>query len=562
MDYDVRIISTLEKVFPKGGMLNAKPLKRLSGFRKQRVSFQAAYCFHGAYYVDQTLVQAARNPYAAVRTEGNFEGEVSIRKVECVPVYFPHEKQADKCDSEYIGDEAGLYPDILADFDGTVQMITEQWRALWIDCEIPETAAGGDREVTLVFTGTDGNELARAGITIHVIASELPKQRLIHTEWFYPDCLADYYGVEVFSEEHWRIMEAFLKKAAQRGVNMILTPLFTPALDTLIGRERTTVQLVKIEKKDGRYYFDFSDLRRWVKLCRGIGFAYFEMAHLFSQWGAKYPPKVVAEADGKRKRIFGWDTLACEGEYKEFLAAFLPELMKELEAAGILGCTFFHISDEPTIHNKDTYQEALEMVKPYIGNVPIIDALSHVELYEKGIVAKPVPSSDYVHEFLDAGLTDGWVYYCCGQGHKVSNRFIAMPMARTRILGVQLYKYKMEGFLHWGFNFYNCQYSLHQIDPYRINDGEDAFPAGDPFVVYPGKNGEPVESMRLPVLEDAMLDVRLLEYLESLTSREYVLNLAEDGGRSPIRFDDYPKDSGYLLELWEKAAAEIEKRFV
>lgn len=257
MDYDVRIISTLEKVFPKGGMLNAKPLKRLSGFRKQRVSFQAAYCFHGAYYVDQTLVQAARNPYAAVRTEGNFEGEVSIRKVECVPVYFPHEKQADKCDSEYIGDEAGLYPDILADFDGTVQMITEQWRALWIDCEIPETAAGGDREVTLVFTGTDGNELARAGITIHVIASELPKQRLIHTEWFYPDCLADYYGVEVFSEEHWRIMEAFLKKAAQRGVNMILTPLFTPALDTLIGRERTTVQLVKIEKKDGRYYFDF-----------------------------------------------------------------------------------------------------------------------------------------------------------------------------------------------------------------------------------------------------------------------------------------------------------------
>ena len=50
-------------------------------------------------------------------------------------------------------------------------------------------------------------------------------------------------------------------------------------------------------------------------------------------------------------------------------------------------------------------------------------------------------------------LKNGWVYYCCGQGYKVSNRFIAMPAWRNRILGVQLYKYKMEVFLHWGYNF-------------------------------------------------------------------------------------------------------------
>ena len=82
---------------------------------------------------------------------------------------------------------------------------------------------------------------------------------------------------------------------------------------------------------------------------------------------------------------------------------------------------------------------------------------------------------------------------------------------------------------------------MHNIDPYRINDGEDAFPAGDPFIVYPGADGKPVESMRLPVMEDAMNDMRLLEYLESLTSSEHVLDLIDDYGN------------------WETAAKEVEE---
>jgi len=38
----------------------------------------------------------------------------------------------------------------------------------------------------------------------------LPKQKTQHTEWFHADCLADYYRVDVWSEEHWRIVENFI----------------------------------------------------------------------------------------------------------------------------------------------------------------------------------------------------------------------------------------------------------------------------------------------------------------------------------------------------------------
>ena len=56
-----------------------------------------------------------------------------------------------------------------------------------------------------------------------------------------------------------------------------------------------------------------------------------------------------------------------------------------------------------------------------------------------------------------------------------------------------------------------------------------------------------------------MLDTQLLEYLESLTSREHVLELLEGADNVDIRFDQYPLGPDYLLDLWEKAALEIEK---
>ncbi len=560
MDYDIRLISTLDKVFPKSGMLEAAQIRRISAFRGQRVSFQAAYCYHGKYFVDQTEIQATRNPYVTVSVEGNFEGEVQIRKVKCVPVKFPRERGTVQYDSEYLCDEPGLYPDILEIFDGGIQIIKEQWRALWIDCQIPKEAKGGDRKITLIFTDTDGKVCAKESLILHVIPAELPKQRVIHTEWFHSDCLADYYHVDVFSEEYWRIVENFLRKARERGVNMILTPIFTLPLDTLIGGERTTTQLVAVTKKKGEYFFDYAKFHRWIVLCKKIGFDYFEVSHLFSQWGAKFPPKIVADVDGKQEKIFGWHTPVENGEYEKFLAAFLPTFVEELKKEKIADRTFFHISDEPTSHNIDTYEKAKDMVLPYIEGIPVLDALSDLAFYEKGVVEKPIPSSDHVHEFLDVGMKNGWTYYCVGQGYKVSNRFIAMPGWRTRILGVQLYKYQMEGFLHWGFNFYNTQYSLRSVNPYQENDADDAFPAGDAFIVYPGENGEAVESMRLPLMEDAMLDVRLLEYLEELTDRETVMKLVEQNESFELRFDEYPRGAEYLLNLWEKVAEEIEKQ--
>ena len=44
---------------------------------------------------------------------------------------------------------------------------------------------------------------------------------------------------------------------------------------------------------------------------------------------------------------------------------------------------------------------------------------------------------------------------------------------------VLMFLYNVEGFLQWGFNFYNAKYSIYPIDPFRCTDGDYGWPAGE-----------------------------------------------------------------------------------
>ena len=522
------------------------------------MSFQAAYRYKKAYYSSQMRVQATKNPSVTVEAVTKADVQVKIRKVGFVPSAYPAYGENDV---DYLTTEPGLFPDPLEELTGSFQLIPFYWRSLWIDLQVGDQAKAGNYDVELYMRDFQGNILKKISVCLHIVACRLPKQRLIHTEWFHSDCLADYYHVPVFSQQFWEIVENFMRVAVRRGVNMILTPLFTLPLDTLIGKERTTVQLVGVTVKKGSYQFDFTEFEHWIHLSKECGFEYFEMSHLFSQWGAKYAPKVVAKVDGQENKIFGWDTRADGAAYQDFLHRFLPALIGKLRELGIADKTYFHISDEPNQDNIDTFRTASELVKEELKGFPVLDALSTPQYYEEGLVSCPVPTNEHIHEFLDIGMEHPWVYYCSGEYMEVSNRFFAQPSSRNRILGVQLYLYKIEGFLHWGYNYYNSQYSIRKINPYIVTDADDAFPSGDSFLVYPGENGEAVESLRLLVLEEGLNDCRALELLESYKGREYVENLIEKTAGMRSTFSEFPRNSAFLLRLRKPDRGQTRVRF-
>ena len=534
----MKLVSSLKKVF-----LQHEPCEEtlyIEGFRNEVMSFQVAYTLQ-----DTT----ATRMYASLEVDSPIREYIHVRQVDHMPVRYAAPVDSD---DNYLSKEPGLYPDLLREMgEHTLRIRNGQWDTLWVEMDPAGVLPAGQYPVTIRLAAEDGS-CAEETQWITVLDAMLPAQKLIHTKWIHCDCIAEYYQQEIFGEEHWATLEKFIRKAADGGINMILTPIHTPPLDTRVGGERPTTQLVDVFVEPGVYRFDTSKLRRWIAMCKACGMAYFEMAHLYTQWGAKHAPKVMATVDGEYRQIFGWETEAVGEEYKQFLHAYIPVVRKVLAEEGVEHLTVWHISDEPHEDQLEDYRAAREQVLPLLKDCVIMDALSSYEFYQQGVVDHPVVSNNHIEKFIEENVPGLWTYYCCGQYKNVSNMFVAMPSARNRILAVQLFKYDIKGFLQWGFNFYNAQYSDHRINPYSSLDGDGFVPAGDTFQVYPGLNGEPEESIRMAVTRDAMQDLRAFEMLAELESREFVINLIDENLEEKVTFSCYPQSDEYLLRLRRK----------
>lgn len=547
-----KLLSSLVKVFKDTDPICQPECCRLTALRGESVSFQVAYL-------------SDEDATVTVNVESELGKKVTVRSVEYVNVRHPGYPQHMTEDGNYLTRVGGEFPDYLRALHcSKLTLAAGKYRTLWIEAEIGAKVKAGDYPITVSLMGEDGTVICSNVQNLTVYNATLPKAKLTHTEWFHTDCIADYYGYEVFDEKHWAAIGNFMKTAAKRGINMILTPVFTPPLDTAVGGERTTVQLVDVKYRCGKYSFNFDKLHRWVQLAQDSGIEFFEISHLFTQWGAAAAPKVMATVNGKYKRIFGWDTTVADGVYPEFLKIFVPALVAELKAMGIADKCYFHVSDEPGMDHFDAYCKAKSIIAPYLEGFKIIDALSKIDFYKTGAVAHPIPCTNHIEPFLAEDIKERWTYYCCSQGIKVSNRFMAMPLARTRAIGVQMFKYDICGFLQWGYNFYNSQYSKEKIDPYVNNDAgtasgsvAPAFPAGDPFVVYPGKGGKPEESIRLLAFYNAQTDLRALQALAEKTSYEHVMELIESELNFPITFSQYPTSDYYYINLRNRVNKEL-----
>lgn len=540
------VVSAYEKIYKTEQFTVDSACLNLTAIKGDTVSFQVVY------YSDETLV-------GKVKVESAFGKHLLARSVEYVPATCPYRTvEGMYQDGNYTKTKAFECPDVLRTMRaGRLKITKGKYRTVRIDIDVPERFKAGDYTVKVTLENAAGEVLAVNEQKVKIYNAVLPAATLKHTEWFHTDCIADYYGYEVFSEKHWAAIESFMKTATKRGINMILTPIFTPPLDTEIGGERTTVQLIDVVKNGDTWSFGFDKLDRWVSLALKCGYKYFEISHLFTQWGANAATKVMATVDGEYKRVFGWDTPVIEGVYPDFLSKCLPALCAHLRELGVAELCYFHISDEPSIEHIENYERCKKYVAPYIEGFKTMDALSKVDFYKTGLCELPVPSIGHIEDFYALGMPELWSYYCCGPITKTTNRFMTYTLTRIRAIGIQWFKYRVKGFLHWGYNFYNNQFSIKHINPYKIKPGEETFPSGDSFIVYPGAGGKCEESARLMALYAAQTDLRALNALAEKTSYEHVLELIEAELNEPVTFESYPKSEYYYVNLRNKVNREL-----
>ncbi len=523
----VKILSSLEKIYDND-KIPQKEYNSFSMLKNEKKSFQVA-------------IEAADESDVAFSINSDLKN-IRTYSLEHIKSDFPMFKKG--ADNYYRFSESGYYPDLLLPAENTLHL-KKGVTVLWVEVDSSDSKAGEYKvEVTV------GDKVV--SVNIEIVDAELDFGDFVYTCWFHTDCLMSHYKFEAFSEEYWKVTQSYLKTAREYGMNCVLTPIFTPPLDTEKGKERPTVQLVDISITKGEYSFNFDKLTRWIEMAHRCGVEYFELSHFYTQWGAKHAPKIMATVDGEYKRIFGWETRANSREYKNFLCVFSSALKNYIEAMGLKDKVFIHVSDEPNAAMLPSYTKASKHIHSLFAGYKIIDALSHYIYYRLKIVSNPIPAIDHIDKFL--GKTQNqWVYYCSAQkNHCVSNRFFCNESLRTRVIGYQLFKFDIKGFLHWGYNFYYTRLSKAVINPYEVSDAGKEFPSGDSYVVYPAEDGTANHSLRLKVFYDGLQDMAALNTLKKLTDKKTCLDIIEEGGKHSLTFRDYPHSDEWLLSTREK----------
>ncbi len=551
MAISIKQVSSLEKIKRAESLDRYGEIKSKTAIRGERISYQLV--LNSDVYIIPSKITI----------ESDLGDAVKLYRVSEVFVDTPSTE--DVSGENYLITEPDFLPDCLVPLGKNDEHVTVSRynTVFWVRADIPGDATPGIHKIRFsckaekVENGsTVWEEVAADELELTVLDAEMPEQTLIYTRWFYADCIADVHNVKIYSEEHWSLIEKYIAAAVDVGINMILVPTHTPPLDTDIGITRPCVQLIDIEKRGDEYFFGFEKFSRFIGICKKCGVKYYEMAHLFSQWGAAFSPNILVKENGVLSYAFGWHIKATDESYRAFLKQYIRAISEQLKAEGISDKTYFHVSDEPNSDSIENYRAARDIIKPLIGESKTFDALSDVEFCENGLVECPVTCIDNLHKFLPYDIENQWAYYCCGPQKVFVNSFIALPSGRVRALGYQLYKYNIKGFLHWGYNFYNCARSRYHINPYLTTSADGAFPSGDGFIVYPSTDGVN-PSIRGEVTYMAIQDMSLCLGLEAKIGRDAVIKMINDAAGYELTLEKYPSDTEFYEKLREKMATAL-----
>ena len=396
--------TTSMKKFVKDKLTQCEEFNSFSALKNERFAYQI-------------VLENGKSEPVDVKIEVNslLAPFITVDRVDCAYINDIPEHDGD---SNYFTNENGFVFDPLFPIEnGSVTVEANSIMPLFVTVDLNGKVEQNTYPINISFT-YEGVTQTKT-FELEVINALLSDKKFMYTNWFHCDAIAQTYGVPAFSERFWELTEKFMLAAKRIGMNVIFTPIITPPLDTEVNGERLTVQLIDIEKNGNEYNFEFSKLYRWIALAKKCGMKYFEMAHLFTQWGATCTPKIVVKENGE-------DVPALDESYAELLKQMLPELVKVLKKTKIAKNTFFHISDEPYGEaHLEQYKKCKALVEPYIDGITIMDALSNPEYYTSGAVKYPVPSTSSVHKFMNLKMKERWTYYCCSQAKSLSNRFLS-----------------------------------------------------------------------------------------------------------------------------------------
>ena len=441
---------------------------------------------------------------------------------------------------------SGLYPDPLLEVP-SVDIRAHQTQPVWITVPVPAETAPGRYRGELVLSGIiDGRKFEVAKeLWIQVYDVAVGRTKLWVTNWYNasPNTFAYMNGgqpVETLSETWWRHLEIMARKMAEYRQNVAIISPLSLATYTL--------------KDDGSYGIDFSNFDRSVEIFRDAGvLGRIEGGHIGGRegnWISNFVVSVPVVTDGNtvfRNYPISHDSAST------FYRQFFPALHTHLVEKGWWDIYSQHLADEPITENWRSYVEIAQFVKSLVPDILIVEACHTRNL--NNVVDIWVPQLNFLHtdyafyvERMAAG-DEVWHYTCLAPQGEYANRFIELPLIKTRILHWINYRYDVPGYLHWGFNFWRGDPFTESTD--IQTESGNVLPGGDCWIVYPARDAL-WSSIRLEAMRDGIVDHTLLDMLEERypeEARELARQVVYQFDRYDMSVPDFRDKRRKILEL-------------
>ncbi len=456
----------------------------------------------------QLAIQASGEVTDLKVNVGTFHSsDSSLRKPRVRYVSFVHvDKSMAQPAKDLLRPAPADYPDplILESPTHLPAMVTQP---IWIDCPVPLDAKAGDYEAQVRIKATVGGALVRISMPIHlkVFNVMVGASRLWVTNWFFTSTGHMPGSNSPGTKEEDAYLKLLAKSMKSHRQNVALI---------------NTLDLAKISlDAQGKMTVDFSRFDEWVKIFKDAGvIGRIEGGHLGGRvseaWESQFGINIKALEGGK------WVTKQVSPtspEAESFYSQYLPLLTAHLKAKGWTDRYMQHIADEPIDANKDTYRAMGALVHKYAPSLKVIEATHTKSL--AGELAVWVPQLNFAHDNYDFYKSrqktgeEFWTYTCVWPEGEYANRFIELPLIKTRLLHWINFRYGITGYLHWGFNYWVKDDPFTDVTRTKAKDGWGGFlPAGDSWIVYP-KEGALIDSIRYETMRDGIADYELLSML-------------------------------------------------
>jgi hypothetical protein len=397
---------------------------------------------------------------------------------------------------------------------------------VWLEVHVPNDAAPGDYDGRLRIS-SEGLPL-ELPIELHVWDFDLPQQRHLSVVnwWQFPGR-----GFENHGPDDWELLRRFVSFLVEHRQTDLAVEL---------GR------IAESGNAQTGFTYDTSRLARYAEVAFAAGIRQLHLHSVGRRTADILDPACRIEPDeANMRRLAAWEKVIQQrGWQRRFVTS---------------------IADEPFVYYEDSYQAMVERVHQVAPSVRCLEAVEAEYLGKLDVYVPKLSHLSMWYARFDQARREGaelWFYVCCHPLGRYPNRFLDQSLLKARVLFWIHYLYDLDGYLHWGLNYYGG-------DPYTEAGISKDLPLGDRAIIYPGKEG-PIGSLRFSAQRDGIQDFEYLRLLEDRL-REVKLRTGPDAywldpRQRPLElcrrviwsFHDYTRDDQVMLGTRRAIAEAIE----